>query len=369
VHNLQTIFKTFIAKDADIPYHPNNIKLIWENVSKLSGMHYNFSDEFFKLIITCILPPLWYTFAKAYMGSETNLYCNNPKHSVSSQEFLGILISEYHCQHSHAKDYHPDNNSIKTSNITMSHNWQGQQKGKGPLITCIMPSTASTFRLLCKLCKSIDHKTDNCQQWDSLLCKFCNKLSHTKDNCWNKHCDKRPPNFQGNHNAQHLYTQQTNEAETQIKETEQPEQNQYVCIAEINENNTAPSNKSTMTTENVTLYNNKNQMETGMEIGMSGMAKFDEYSYANKTTVVGYDNNEDAVSIYTWIANSATTSHICNACNAFVDYTPAHTNVPIYSVRGVTACAQGQGIVKIQSQYKQNTYTIILNDMLHVPTN
>jgi gag-polypeptide of LTR copia-type len=126
VHNLQTIFKTFIAEDADIPYHLNNIKSIWENVSKLSSMHYNFSDEFFKLIITCILPPLWYTFAKAYMGSETDLYCNNPKCSVSSQEFLGILISEYYRQHSHAEDYHPDNNSIETSNIAMSHNWQGQ---------------------------------------------------------------------------------------------------------------------------------------------------------------------------------------------------------------------------------------------------
>jgi len=41
--------------------------------------------------------------------------------------------------------------------------------------------------------------------------------------------------------------------------------------------------------------------------------------------------NEDLVLYYDWLMDSATTSHICNDCEAFATYKPL-TNVPIQGV-------------------------------------
>jgi hypothetical protein len=155
VQNLQIIFKTYIAKDADIPHHLKNIKSIWENISELSGNHYNFSNKFFKLIITCILPCSWYMFAEPYLGAENDTYCNDPKCTVSLQEFLGILVAEYKCQNSTTADYQPD--LAETSNIGTGCNWQNQQKGKGSLITQITPSNTFPQKSICRLCRTTDH--------------------------------------------------------------------------------------------------------------------------------------------------------------------------------------------------------------------
>jgi len=67
----------------------------------------------------------------------------------------------------------------------------------------------------------------------------------------------------------------------------------------------------------------------------------DLYNYDTTVNTVAYNNNGDNHSLYDWIADCASTSHICNRQEVFTEYTPIHNNVPIYGVGNTTMHAQG----------------------------
>jgi hypothetical protein len=52
-------------------------------------------------------------------------------------------------------------------------------------------------------------------------------------------------------------------------------------------------------------------------------------------------HKDDCIEPHDWIADSATTSHICNAKNAFIQYMPAQKRVSVCGVGGIIACAEG----------------------------
>jgi len=78
--------------------------------------------------------------------------------------------------------------------------------------------------------------------------------------------------------------------------------------------------------------------------------------------------NEDLVLYYDWLMDSATTSHICNDCEAFATYKPL-TNVPIQGVGGLKVHAEGCGTVRLQSHVKGTSHMLLLDKVLYVPSN
>jgi gag-polypeptide of LTR copia-type len=84
INYIRILFKSSISEDGDIPQHLNMVKDTWEMVNILSGVHFKFSDQFFKLIIASSLPPLWDAFTDQYMGSETDIYSYDPKQNMPS---------------------------------------------------------------------------------------------------------------------------------------------------------------------------------------------------------------------------------------------------------------------------------------------
>ena len=86
-------------------------------------------------------------------------------------------------------------------------------------------------------------------------------------------------------------------------------------------------------------------------------------------TYVTHDNDHlhtSKITIDSWLADSATLSHICNNKNAFVQFTPAHTHVK--GVGGVFVSAEGRGTVHLISQINKNKIQIVLSNVLYVPS-
>jgi len=97
----EEILVLLMEEDADIPRHLNIIKETWEQINVLGSEHFQISDLFFKIIIASSLPPSWDLFTKSYIGNKTNFIPTNPKREMSSQEFIGIIMSEYNHRESH----------------------------------------------------------------------------------------------------------------------------------------------------------------------------------------------------------------------------------------------------------------------------
>jgi gag-polypeptide of LTR copia-type len=116
---IRTLFKALASNDQEIPRHLSMVKDTWEKVNVLSSEHFSFSDQFFKLVIASSLPPTWDPFTDPYMGSETGIYNNDPRRTMSSQEFLGIIISE--CEH------HQVHTEIYYSGDALYQNPRGRQ--------------------------------------------------------------------------------------------------------------------------------------------------------------------------------------------------------------------------------------------------
>jgi hypothetical protein len=68
---------------------------------------------------------------------------------------------------------------------------------------------------------------------------------------------------------------------------------------------------------------------------------YDKENYVDlEDDVVDYGNN-NSIANYDWIADSATTSHICNTRSTFTKYTPAQKKVSVCGVGGIIAHAEG----------------------------
>ena len=86
-------------------------------------------------------------------------------------------------------------------------------------------------------------------------------------------------------------------------------------------------------------------------------------------TYVTHDDDHLHASIITidsWLADSATSSHICNNKNVFVQFTLVHTHVK--GVGGVFVSAEGQGTVHLISHINNNKIQIVLSNVLYVPS-
>ena len=78
--------------------------------------------------------------------------------------------------------------------------------------------------------------------------------------------------------------------------------------------------------------------------------------------------NDERVIYYDWLADSTTTSHICNAHDAFITYVPIEP-IPVMGVGNIRAHAKGRGSIRIKSHCDDHEYTLILENVLHVPEN
>ena len=77
--------------------------------------------------------------------------------------------------------------------------------------------------------------------------------------------------------------------------------------------------------------------------------------------------NNNSFTLYDWLADSATTSHIANMQSSFQTFEPIKDIVN--GVSNMKTHAKGRGTVKVTSFINGQHYQFLLTDMLYVPTN
>jgi len=78
------------------------------------------------------------------------------------------------------------------------------------------------------------------------------------------------------------------------------------------------------------------------------------YNFENH--VVGYTGDDLPVLYYDWLADSTTTSHICNQHDVFTEYIPIIKHHTVIGVGG-TVSPKGHGTVKLRSNFNGHNYT------------
>src|SRR6267154_6472128 len=93
----------------------------------------------------------------------------------------------------------------------------------------------------------------------------------------------------------------------------------------------------------------------------------DEIAFAMKEYDVPMNSNDDDhISAYSWVADSATTSHIVNLRTAFKEYTPLNKK-RITGIGNTGIEALGRGTIEIITHVKNKNITVTLNDVLYEP--
>ena len=90
--------------------HLNKMKEGHEHINLMGDACFFIPDITFKLLICQLLPLSWDNFMDAYISSQT-FTVEDPRTSVSSQQFIGILKNKYNCHKGCKTDTSPHANS------------------------------------------------------------------------------------------------------------------------------------------------------------------------------------------------------------------------------------------------------------------
>jgi len=342
INYIHTLFRCTAEEDADIPCHLNLIKETWERINILGSEHFQISDLFFKIIIASSLPPLWDPFTENYIGNETSFLQVDPKQQMSSQEFIGVIMAEYACHKTRQRGTLKLHHTSTPSNYTQCTT----TKNKVPLLNRISQhlSTSQTKEneVPCRLCKKTSHKTHDCPRWDDVQCEYCHKPGHHEDDCWNKHKEKRPDNI-GNRNKSINPNKRSHHEEAHEGDNAEEEGEEIVLqsVAKVILIDTplsiVPWNDDLIDIDET--QNEENLLGEETEVVSLGERADEDIRNYVKNSIVATGNQDH--SLYNWIADSASTSHICNKREVFIEYKPEKSEVPIYGVGNIAAHAIG----------------------------
>ena len=260
---IQNLYRTSAKEGDNISEHLNKLRRYWERINLMADNDFKISDNQFKVLISSSLPTSWDIFTEGYVGHRRDVPETDPKKLMSSQQFIGIIKEEaIHCTARRAESSHQ---SIPASESSTS-------KAK-----------------YCVICKRNNHNTSECRNRDKKVCSICKKPGHNEKDCWHRDSDQKGKRKQGRKggDAKRQKTGTTNEAK-------EDEGDDAMQIEEV-----------TFTTEET------HDILTNPSI---------DRQQSTLSHVNNIKTNDKFISFYDWLADSATTSHICNQKSAFISY-------------------------------------------------
>ena len=88
----------------------------------------------------------------------------------------------------------------------------------------------------------------------------------------------------------------------------------------------------------------------------------------DNSNVTDPDEYDSRLIFYYWLADSATTSHVCNQREAFTRFYPL-TATTVTGVGNLETKAEGRGTVELTSWCNGHKYILQLEDVLYIPNN
>lgn len=365
---IRNLFRTIAEEDTNISEHLNALKSYWERLNMIDDDDFKISDKFFKVMISSSLPITWDTFTEAYVGGRKGEIETDQKKLTTSTTFIGIIKEEY--LRRVARTQKTEQGSPSNTNQAIATN-KGRslasRLGQQPRINQSRPTgnmvnrpytggrtstngarygnTTKLGQLHCRNCELDNHNTEDCRYLGDrsvIRCSKCKTFGHVDKDCWGKDGPKRRRNnrndgrYSGNKRSR---TDQTNEG---IEQTNSG-------IVEIDENS---DQQITFGVQEGEIW--FDESEVGQYSG------FKEYEESNE--------NDERVLYYDWLADSATTSHICNDRQAFINYSPDGEGTVI-GVGNIKTAIQGRGTVQLYSECEGITYSLTMENVLHIPKN
>jgi hypothetical protein len=230
---------------------------------------------------------------------------------MSSDAFIGLIREEYRIKSNRAR------NGTKTSTVGSSNLAVNQGgTGTGKSLEARITDRKESPRPYCDYCKRPGHWTSRCRKNPSNKCFNCGKQGHRARDCRAKKKGK-------------------NKERGKEKGKENNEE-------------------SNMMQDVVFVANETDEGE------IEERYNFSTYETCNA------DEIDERLIYYDWLADSATTSHICCQRDAFTSYTPAN-NVSVTGVGSKKADIAGRGTVELISTCEGTSYNIRLENVLHIP--
>ena len=260
------------------------------------------------------------------MGGLTGLITGDPKCRLNSQELIGPLKEEYiQCE--------SRKHEVTHSTYTSNHFYNKPSLANRIAPLNVHPKQAPSNKI-CKNCKLTNHNTHKCRYLGKPKCGQCDKFGHAQKDCW------------FNKNSKRRHKKQTRK-ENGDKRSQKEEANEGAKIEEV-QHIAFPT------------FDDDPVMFSPSDEG--------QYFNFDQDNVYNSASNDEQVLYYDWLADSATTLHICNKCKAFIAYTPIE-NLSIAGVEQLKTHAKGCGTVQLQSLYKGQVTILQLHDVLYVPDN
>jgi hypothetical protein len=348
---IRNLFHTIANDDSNIADHLNTLRTYWERINMLGDNDFKISELFFKIIISSSLPLAWDTFTEPYVSGRKGDAIQDPKRAMTSVQFIRILKEEYDRHTARAQG--PETTSGQTTNLSMQTPGNLASRIGGRPQNAASPSRGqnanNNTRMYYRQCGLNNHNTDTCHflgARSSIYCDNCEKYSHKTDKCWQRNGNNAPRRKRKRGNGR-------DGSGGKGKKRAKAER----ANAAMEESNVAATN-----------VEEKAELTFMVE---EGDILFDETEVGQYSGFDDYDplsGNDYRLLWYDWVADSAMTSHICNACEAFAKYSPAD-GITVAGVGNAKMSVAGRGTVKLRSRCEGQEYDLRLENVLHIPSN
>jgi len=229
-----------------------------------------------------------------------------------SQEFIGTLKEEY---------LKRKNRNGTTTQQTFYTNPTTNNKKS---LASHLQSSDKGNSVHCNNCKQNNHKTDDCRWLGQPQCNKCNWFGHIGDNCHREH--KWKSDGRGGEKPKWVKQEKVNQA----------------------------------------TKNGDGGKGDDSEI-VFATYESDDFCNPDQYTPLNEEETKEQLSIYDWLADCATTSHVTNRRDAFTTFEPLTKTVS--SVGNAQTHAKGRGTIKLLSKVNNETFRLTLTDVLYIPTN
>ena len=319
-------YNTIAEEEDDIGEHLTNLKKSWERLNLCDDDHFKIPEAQFKIAIISSLPRSWDNFTRPYV---TNQKRNNgdPKIHATSQELIGVIKEEY------SRRLRRDGKSHK-QDLIHQINYSGKPKAS--------LSSRISEPEVCRKCGKIGHKISDCRQ-NQIKCTICECLGHEAKDCYSRKAKdlKRKREEKNDKNKKGKKKFRPKKKVDESKMGEESHQNDEHII-----------------------FNNDEFSEITFDSSEEGQY----FNFTTDSNVSGIGEIDTRVIYYDWLADSATTSHVCNNRSAFTEFQPLSATM-VTGIGNISTAAQGRGTVELISKCGKTQYLITLRDVLYIPNN